>query len=193
LSARTHTQYFKLLKLKQQSQHTPFNLCLFTFWWHAPWSCVILCDMHAMHSWRHCPSHISMDLHRFACLYLWSAVETTTEMNLYELRALFCHRMVVTVWKNGIFFHAKTYQMDKKFLESWNFHALKTGKLIKQKICQKRNVCLNHTWIFWYEIILTFNLVKLFKRGHLNRLSVCAIYLLLWQNENFQKESKYKL
>jgi len=50
LNTHTHT-LFQITELKTtQSQHAPLHLCLFTFRWHAPWSCVILCDVHAMHS-----------------------------------------------------------------------------------------------------------------------------------------------
>lgn len=122
------------------------------------WNTHVACDGSAVGMWYHfLPRFHELTL---SCLsVVWSVVKMTLEMNLYELRVLFCNCMLVTNCTKGklLRFWCKNILNGKKCISSWNFHTSQVGNSFNWEMY------VNRCRQFWFSIILSSWVIKFLK------------------------------
>jgi hypothetical protein len=147
-----HTEYWNILQdfippsipwaseVKQlQSQYALFNP-----WWlamqltHGSWHCVPVCETQCGNWWQCGQSVTSFSITSFCGLTTSCSsvplihVKTTLELNVHEMKALFCCCKFGTNWIIGDF-DAKTHKVHEKFIVSWNSCPFSEQKSFKQE------------------------------------------------------------
>ena len=97
----------------------------------------------AVEIWRRFSSHASTDYHRFAYLCFWLVVESTLEINIYKLRALIRHCMLIK--KNWMSFKVLKILIRRRIKQAKNSLCCKILLLGSEVgYILKSNVCVNH-------------------------------------------------